>query len=248
MDKVINALKCFHCRDILSKPVTLPCGHTICQSHTQETNEEIICAKCGSRHPNKEFKVNEAFADLINAQLCMLDFGHQHSETFKSCNDLKSLIDKNNAMVNDLEYFIYDSTSELKNQVMLKSEQLKVRIDEITQEIIDDLDEYERRCKINCENKDITHNFAALLSDFKKQNEEAQKKSNDWSNVMNQLKFDVDKWTRIKVDCHEALNNLFEKRQLFEKEVFLNELEEKKSQIECFKKAKITFDNQDFLN
>ena len=86
MDKVINSLKCVNCRDILSIPVILPCGHTICQSHAQVTDEQIICAKCGSRHQIKEFIVNEAVSELISAELIKFDFGQQHKATSKSCN------------------------------------------------------------------------------------------------------------------------------------------------------------------
>ena len=50
-------------------------------------------------------------------------------------------------MFNDLEYFIHESIGELKNQVMLRSEQFKVRIEEL----IDELDKYKKRCKINCD-------------------------------------------------------------------------------------------------
>ena len=145
MDQIINALKCANCREILSSPVILPCCHTICQSHTQVADEEIICAKCGSRHPNKDFLVNEIAADMIKAQLTEFDFGHQHKEASISFDKLKKQLDKNDAILNDLEYFIDESIGELKNQVMLKSEQLKVRIDEITQELIDDLDDYTKR-------------------------------------------------------------------------------------------------------
>ena len=72
MDQVLNALKCGNCMVILSMPVFLQCGHTICQSHTQVDDEEIICAKCGSRHSNTGFKVNEAMVDMLKAQLSKL--------------------------------------------------------------------------------------------------------------------------------------------------------------------------------
>lgn len=240
MDLVLNALKCVDCREFLSMPVNLPCGHMICQSHTQVTDEQIICSQCGIRHQNKEFKVNEAVAVLIQAQLCKFDFGQQHKDTSKSCNDLKRQLDKNDAMVNDLDYLIHESINELKNRVTLKSEQLKLRIDEITQELIDELDEYERRCKVNCRDKDTdTGNFTSLLNEIKKQNDEAKKSWKVWSSVLNELKFDVDKWTGIKLKCDETLESMNEKVKEFEKKVFINELDTKKCQVEIFEKLNI---------
>ena len=78
MDQVLNALKCVNCRQILSIPILLPCGHAICQSHTQVGDEHIICGECGCRHLNKGFVVVEAFSKMIEVQLNKFDFGQQH--------------------------------------------------------------------------------------------------------------------------------------------------------------------------
>lgn len=238
MDRILNALKCVNCREILSSPVILPCSHTICHSHTQVSDEHIICANCGSRHANNGFIVNQAVSDMISAQLNKLDFGHQHSETSKSCTDLKIQLDKNDAMLDNLDYFIHESIGELKNQVILRSEQLKVRIEMITREIIEDLDEYERRCKTHCGNTDSKESLT-LLNEFRKQNEEAKKSWNEWSSSLNELKVDVDKWAEIKVKCDEALKNMCEKIKDFKKDLFLNEFDSQKFQVEFFKKANI---------
>ena len=131
MDQVLNALKCVNCRDILSTPVILPCGHTICKYHTEVDDEQIICGECGSRHLNKGFIVVQAVSKMIEVQLNNFDFGEQHKDASKSCDDLKTHLDKNDTMLNDLEYFIHESIEELKNRVMLRREQLKFQIDEI---------------------------------------------------------------------------------------------------------------------
>ena len=131
MDQVLDALKCVNCRNTLSSPILLPCGHMICQFHTQVTDEQILCVECETYCPNKDFVVAKAVSKMIDAQLNNIDFGQQHRETSKSCGELKKHIDKNDVMFNDLEYFIHESISELKNRVLLRSEQLKVRIERI---------------------------------------------------------------------------------------------------------------------
>ena len=142
MDKVINALKCVNCREILSVPVILPCGHMICKKHTEENNEKVVCSKCGIEHLNKEFVVVEGVADMLEAQLPCLEFGNLHKQATKLCEELRNQLDKNDLMLNDCESHIHEEISSLKNRVMLKSEQLKLSIDETTQEIISDLDEF----------------------------------------------------------------------------------------------------------
>ena len=193
MDKVLNALKCVNCMETLSTPILLPCCHTICKSHTEVDDEHIICAKCGSRHQNKGFLLNEVVSDLISAQLSKINFGHQHKETSKSCDQLKKQLDKNDGMFNDLEYFVHESIDDLKNRVSLRSEQLKVKIDQITQELIDELDEYENRCKINCGEINSTENFTSMLNEIKHLNEKTKGSWKDWSSVLNELNFDVEK-------------------------------------------------------
>lgn len=143
MDKVIDALKCVECREILSAPIFLPCGHMICKKHTQSWSEHVLCAKCGIHHPNREFVVIEGVANMIEAKLSDFDFGEQHKQTSEFCGQLKNLLGKNDSLLNDLEYHIHEEINMLKNRVVLRGEQLKVKIDAITQEMIDDLDKYD---------------------------------------------------------------------------------------------------------
>lgn len=75
MDKVLNALKCVNCREILSNPVMIPCGHTICEKHTQINENKIVCLECGIQH---EIVLNKSVAEMINAQLAAFDFGDRH--------------------------------------------------------------------------------------------------------------------------------------------------------------------------
>ena len=89
MDQVLEAFKCVNCRKTLSTLVFLPCGHMICQHHTQVVDEKILCAECESYFPNKDFVVAKAVSNMIAAQLSNFDFGQQHKETSKSCGELK---------------------------------------------------------------------------------------------------------------------------------------------------------------
>ena len=239
MDQILSALKCVNCRDTLSKPVLLPCGHTICQIHTEIAEAQIICFKCGCRHFNTGFIINEAVSDMIKAQLYNFDFGHQHKETSNSFERLKKQLDKNNLVLNDLEYFIHESIGELRNHVMLKSEQLKLRIDEITQELIDDLDEYEKRCKRQSGDINRTESFISLTNEIKEFDKGAKKMWEDGSRILNELKFDSDKWREIKAKCDETLQKMYKNLKHFEKEVFLNEFNLKKRHIDFFRKANI---------
>ena len=241
MDTVLNALKCANCREILSQPVTLPCEHSVCKSHTEVDQQQVICSKCGIKHSNKDFFVSEALSDMIAVQLNILDFGIQHKQSVKACEEVKNHLDKNDLILDDSEYFIHESIDELKNKLMLKSEQLKLRIDEITQELIDELDEYEQRCKERLKQSgQQNEEFESLKKEFRDLNEEARTRLKDWTSVLNELRVDEAKWKEIKAECDKTLHELRNKILKFEKELLMNdEFANRKCHVDSFAQADI---------
>lgn len=232
MDILLNALKCSNCGNILSKPVILPCGHTICQSHTQVRSEQIICSKCGSSHECKgDFPINKMAEDMVKAQLDSLDFGPEYNESVKSCEKLKQQLDKNEAILSDVDYFIYESIDELKKKVEHKSEKLKLRIDEITQELLDDLDNYEKYCK---EKRKSKQDLVSLIDQFKELNEGAKKSCEKWKNELNELKVNDEKWKKIKEESEKALDEMCDKLNNFKKLIMNTDFESKKQLVESF--------------
>lgn len=233
MQKILNALKCANCRNILSSPVTLPCGHTICQEHTRVADEHIICLECGCRHENKgEFAANKALTDMIEAQLSSFDFGPRYKECVKLCETLREQLEKNELAVNDVNYFIHDSIEQLRNKVLLKSEQLKLKVDEITQELLDDLANYENECK------EKRHSKLVFVDEIKRQNNAAKKSYEKWTNELNELKVDDEKWKRIKEESDKALADSCEKLKDLEREL-MNGFDKKKVLVSFFEKEHI---------
>lgn len=238
MDKVLNALKCVNCRVILSEPVFLPCGHMICLKHTQVEDSQVMCSDCGIHHPNIEFVVIKGVADMVEANLPSLDFGNQHKQVTKLCDELKIQLDKNDIMFNDYESHIHEEISSLKNRVMLKSEQLKLSIDETTQEIINDLEELERQCKINYGEANAD-GFQFSMDKLKKINESAKTKWNEWSQMLNDFKYDEEKYKKIQEDCNQTFQDLMENVRNLEKELFMNRLHLQKNSVLYFEKIEI---------
>ena len=239
MDKVLKALKCFNCREILSNPVLLSCGHMICQKDTQFDDDKVLCSECGIDHENKCFVVVKGFADLIEANLASFDFGTQHKQTRESCDKLKNLVDKNDTLLNDLNYHIHEEIGLLKNRIMLRSEQLKKQIDEITQEMLDGLDKYEGECKIRCGETANGTNFKNMMEKLKEKNEDAKKKWNEWSKILNELKYDEEKCKIIQKDCEKNVKDLAEKLRILKMELFMGKLEIQKDEISFFEEANI---------
>lgn len=241
MDKILNALKCPTCSKTLSVPVLLPCGHMICQIHTQVSDEKILCPECEIYHPNKVFTIAKAFESIIDSQLSSIDFGLKHKQSLNACNELKKQLDKNDWLLNDLNYHIYETIDEMKTKVFLKRECLKLRIDEISQKLVDYLEKYEERCKINLKEEENLESseLRKAIKQFREDNENLKMNLNEWLNALNELKIDEEKWAKIKKQSEGDLEEVCQKLKNFEKYLFMNEFENKKCQVEFFDKANI---------
>ena len=122
MNRIQAAIKCPNCSKVLSTPVVLPCGHSICQEHTNVDQDTILCQKCGKSHRNRDLMVNESLMEMITAQIGSIDFGTVHLNATKSCDRLNEALATVETLLGDLDGFIDESVANLKNRVYLKSD------------------------------------------------------------------------------------------------------------------------------
>lgn len=129
MEKILKAIKCSICRNILVSPLLLPCHHSVCQRHVDEAiNELITCNECGSDHqkrPNFPFPINMALAQIIEAQIAALDLGETHTDAKRTCEKLETVIKECEQLLNDPDNFTYKEINELERQLHLRREELK---------------------------------------------------------------------------------------------------------------------------
>lgn len=230
MDKILKAVKCVECREVLEIPLILPCNHSICKKHVID-KDTIICSRCGVEHKNAHFPMNEALADIIASKVMSIDFGRIHKKATESCNRLEIILKKAEDLLKDPNVFIYDEINGLRNEVQWKSEQLKLKIDEETEKIHNNLTEYENRCKsllvnegfLRTKNKfELKHNALIIqLSKFKGE--------------LNEIKHDKNKWRKISKATNQATRNLEEDLELFKDDILLNEIDIYKSEVNYFR-------------
>ena len=150
MNRILNAIKCAICNEILESTVILPCSCNICYKHVKnQTNGFIQCEKCQVEHQIRTngFHANKALQVIIETEIANLDFGSVHKEARKSCELIENALKEFELLIKDPFFYTYERISELKNIVQLKGEELKLRIDEEMQKYIDRLEEYERQSK-----------------------------------------------------------------------------------------------------
>ena len=184
MNKILNALKCAICRDILESPVILPCFDTICKKHvSKQINEVIRCEQCGVEHqiPANGFHPNNALQEIIDAEIANLELGSVHKEAKKSCESLEKALEEFEVLLKDPYFYPHERISELKNSVQLKGEELKLIIDEETKKFIERLEEYERQSKEFLSSKE----FIVESNKFDNELKIAQSNLHSWLESLN---------------------------------------------------------------
>lgn len=230
MNKITNAIKCGNCKSVLQSPVLLPCEHSICKLHI--TSKPIKCERCGEEHepPSTGFPTNRALAEIIDAQINELSFGRTHEEAKHSCSDLESLLTDFNDLLNDPVHFVVHEIGLLKNMVQIKTEELKLKIESESEILIKTLDEYQVRCKVNFSNSDYS-NESKRIHEMKLV---TLLKLGVWEKELDLLRFDEEKWARIRNESQILIKEMKENFESFKKNLLLNNYEETKSHVQYF--------------
>lgn len=184
MDRILNALKCAFCREILESPVILPCNDIICKKHISNRIEELIrCEKCGVEHriPTNGFQSIIALQEIIEAEIVSLDFGSVHNKAKKSCKTFEEVLKELEVLLKDPYVFAHEKINELKNTVQLKGEELKLIIDQEMRKLIDRLEEYERQSKEYLSSNELNIESKRLENELKI----AQSNLNSWLESLN---------------------------------------------------------------
>lgn len=237
MEKISKAIKCTICKKILTNPVILPCCHNVCQSHVTG-KKSIQCGECALEHQvpkSGEFLLNKSLIEIIETQIGALDFGGHHKLAKHSCNSLEDEIRHIDLILNDPENVTYEVISKLKNKMILKSEQLKLKIEQETNKVVAELDDYQKRCKGYLKSKQYAEKFGKLQGDKKA----AEKEHEKWIGQLNLIKFDEKQWDAIKEKSDQKIAYTKEQVSVLESDLLLNERDEKVSLIDFFDQINI---------
>ena len=128
------------CPKILKKPVTLPCGCTVCGSHLDVKTKTLKCEPCGIEHNLNEVTCmpNKAMEKMLSQGVHLSDEEKSFRQKLEeSLADLHFFGDELRAKHSLLEVAIYDHFVELRRQLDLRSEEAKLQIDTIHMEMIE---------------------------------------------------------------------------------------------------------------
>jgi hypothetical protein len=136
VEQIKNLFDCDICDKLLIDPIVLPCGNVVCKKHIEINN--FICIKCQKEHviPENGYKVNSRIQKLLDIRLNTL----KRSTVFNDCNKLIEQAIENiikvESLENNSEAYIVEYFEDIKRQVDLRRDSLKLKIDNISNNVI----------------------------------------------------------------------------------------------------------------
>lgn len=225
MNKISNAIKCVNCKQVLTSPVMLPCGCSICKKHTRDNEHNngvslILCCKCEIEHPlpsNGHFLPNTALAEIVEAQIGALDLGQTHVQAKQSCQQLDELLTNIETILRDPFNYTYEAIKCLKDVVQLKGEEIKLQIDAQMNRLQRKLDEYNEACKKAFE----TNEYLVKSEKIRVEKDKGRQVLDIWLSTLNEVKLNEREWEKVKGESQMAIERFETALDLFKRDLLL---------------------------
>jgi hypothetical protein len=117
---------------------------------------------CNEEHsvPNGGFVVNELLQKASEIKFHNIKLSPIFDECKNLIKETKESAAKTEAIADDPESFIYEYFSDLKNKVDLRREELKLKIDDISDQLVQSIEDTQLKCtQLSKENKLIKETF-----------------------------------------------------------------------------------------
>jgi hypothetical protein len=191
-----EAIKCMVCKKILDRPVILPCGESICQSHVNKKtveNKQFSCVICESTHdiPANGFVPNRSLEKIMQTKIDKFDFGTEYQNASTICKRLAHILDEIELVRTDPCRYISECTHKLSNECNSKRDELKSIVDVEAEAIMNELIDFERECKENVKSEAFLGKSNEIGQKLKEKKSLLVKWLHDLSVLEN------DKWKRV---------------------------------------------------
>lgn len=218
-----KVITCFDCKDILQKPVLLPCGKSVCQKHVQ--NDIYPCTSCGENHQSEYVFPNEALEMLLQANFEKLNLGAEHTEASNCCIKLEELADQIESIQKDPSNYIHETISTMRTQVDIIREELKLAVDQKALQIIQDLNQYESECLSSLN----TDQVKSTIEEIGQSLTNVKKDLARWTQRLNDFNSNANEWRLVKQNSLKVTSQLREKssnlKKIFDDKKYLQHLE-----------------------
>lgn len=229
MELFSDSIQCTSCKKILTTPVFLPCGHSICYYHIEESREKniLLCVICNEHFdiPSNGFPPARALESLLKKNIQNIDLGEEYNSARDKCSVFGDLLDRFNKIKSDPEMRISEVISDLKNKLDLRREEMKQKIDQEALGMIEKLNDFEKECKLKA---------ASVKSDPKLDDKLKKWQINvkEWQQRMRTFERS-DNWKKILDESTSTIKDLHSEFLNFDRNLFLNRL----NKFKCFNES-----------
>ena len=149
VDKIKNVFDCDLCHKVLVDPITIPCGNNVCKSHLDKLLKKISkeknifqCEICKEEHfiPKSGFKVNKRLQNGLEIQFNTLKLTPIFDECKKVIKTAHRRVAKIETLEKNSEGYIYEYFEDIKRKVDIRREDLKMKIDKYSDEVIQSIE------------------------------------------------------------------------------------------------------------
>jgi hypothetical protein len=160
--------KCSVCGKTFEDPRSLPCGECICNKCiTNKVGSVYECLFCNMRHtiPDDGFPICKIMEYFVKEKP-MGEFKCKAIDRLES--ELIELKDKMNTLSSKMHLSV-ESISEhcevVRNQIEIKTESIMLKIESCKEKLLQDVDDYEMRCKEAVKTKNFGENFNKIIEE-----------------------------------------------------------------------------------
>lgn len=131
MANVRSCFTCKICESFFVDPVILPCGNSVCLSHTEE-KELFNCQICSLEHTIsiKDLIPNKFIEDLIATKIHENFPTKKHQQILNSFSLLEKVVKELENLENNPQVFISEFFDKLINKIDIKREEVKIEFEE----------------------------------------------------------------------------------------------------------------------
>lgn len=149
-----DLFNCQLCKKLLENPVILPCGETLCKKDLGEfitSEDRLRCPFCTKEHlqTSEGFPMDRRIQKMIDLKVNQLDFGPVYNNCKKALKGLTEQFNELDLLKQDLNDFILGFYVDLKKEVDLRKDDLKMKIDQYADQIIENILNTEKECLSN---------------------------------------------------------------------------------------------------
>jgi hypothetical protein len=195
-------LTCKYCKHIFKEPITLNCcGDSICKKDLNEltsinSSNVFSCPFCNEQILNQKLKVSKTIQDFLDVEVHKFELNPKYENILSS---FKTEIGNLEASLRDNEWTIYEQINQVKKQIDLDRESLKSKIDTLADDLIQQLESYEKKFRTEYNvneyrslveaSKQQLAEYEKCLNLFSSRAEDMAKQSEAIENAINNLQF-----------------------------------------------------------